>query len=282
MLVQRDLKVRYKNSVLGFGWSLINPLVQVVIITLVMQHVMHVSIPNFHAYVFCATLPWLFFNTAIMDTSMSLVTFYHLMRRTYFARELLPLAAVIANLIHFFLATGVFIAYMLLNTLFHGVQYGHFEMPLQWSAPLVVIPMLGLTLLVVGISLFLSVWTLYFEDIRFLADSALRILYWALPVLWFPEMVASRTDPDWRKRLFYYFCLLNPLSIFITAFKKLMMVPTKLPGPPGPNGLPTLVITQALSAQEWGFLLLALATSAGIAVLGHRFFSVWKWKLAER
>src|SRR5436305_9665408 len=99
IFVQRDLKVRYKNSFLGFGWSLINPLLQVLTIAVIIQFVLKIRIPNYHVYLFCATLPWLFFSTALMDTSLSLVHYYPLMRRVYFPRILVPLASVIYNVI---------------------------------------------------------------------------------------------------------------------------------------------------------------------------------------
>src|SRR5690349_17515854 len=90
ILVQRDLKVRYKNSILGFGWSLINPLVQVLTIALVFKVLGLIGganqPKNVSAYLFCATLPWLFFSTAVMDSSLALAHYHSLMKRVYFPR----------------------------------------------------------------------------------------------------------------------------------------------------------------------------------------------------
>ncbi len=104
MFVQRDLRVRYKNSILGLGWSLVNPLVQVGTIAVVLQFLMRTDIESYYAYVFCAVLPWHFYNTANMDGTQSLVAQYGLLRKTYFPREIIPIATVIANLFHFLLA----------------------------------------------------------------------------------------------------------------------------------------------------------------------------------
>ncbi|MFN3649557.1 MAG: ABC transporter permease [Armatimonadota bacterium] len=274
ILVRRDLKIRYKNSVLGFGWSLLNPLAQVLTITLVLKFLGAQGVTeNYHAYVFCALLPWLFFSTATMDAGMSLVAFHDLLRRAYFPREALPLTTVAANFIHFLLAMGVFLVYETLNPLFWWVVDGKFNFPIQPTVVLTVIPMAGLFLLVSGIAMFISVWTLYFEDVRYLADSGMKILYWLVPVLYFPELILHR-DPGGRGELIYTLYMLNPLSAFITSFKKLTLPPTKSPGGEW--------MTTPMGAQDWGFLGIAMVVSLVFFLLAHRYFNARKWKLAER
>jgi lipopolysaccharide transport system permease protein len=275
ILVQRDLKVRYKNSVLGFGWSLINPLIQVLTITLVLRVMMKGGNPNYSAYVFCATLPWLFFSTAVLDASPSLVLYHTLVRRTYFPREIIPLATIIANLIHFLLAWSVFLAYTLVSSLFWWAVLPKHPLVfmLQPTALLSVIPLAGLVLLATGIGLVLSVWTLWFEDIRFITDSFMRILYWLVPVLYYPDTFLHLKNPD-RGALYYTIYMMNPLSAFITSIRKLVLAPTEMPG--------DTVMTTPMGAPEWSFLAAALVTSVGVAYLGHRYFAARKWRLAER
>lgn len=274
LFVQRDLKVRYKNSILGFGWSLLNPLVQVLTIAIMLQFLLRNRVPSYHAYLFCATLPWLFFSTSIMDSTNSLLAYYNILRKTYFPREILPLATVIANFIHFLLATVVLIAYLLLNSLFWAVIYHKFECPILPTVLLLPIPMLGLAMLVTGIAMVISVWTLYYEDIRFLADSGLKILYWLVPVLWYPDLIRVAIHPVWKGHALFAFCMANPLAAFITAFKKLTLVPAKMPE--------MSTATAPMGAPEWLFLGLALLTSFGVLIVGHRYFSRRKWALAER
>jgi ABC-type polysaccharide/polyol phosphate export permease len=278
ILVQRDLKVRYKNSALGFGWSLVNPLAQVVIITIVIQFLMRVEIKNYHAYVFCATLPWLFFSTALMDSSFSLVGCYNLIRRTYFARELVPISAVAANAVHFVLATGVFLLYMAAGSIFFWITRGVFDFSIQPTFFLILIPMAGLTLLVAGISFFLSVWTLAFEDVRYLLDSVLKILYWVVPVIYFPDVILHQV-PGASGQLWYSLYMLNPLSAYITAFRKLTLAPTQLLGAGEPG---QVIMTTPMGPSEWLFLGIALLTSLGVFLAGYRYFASRKWKLAER
>jgi lipopolysaccharide transport system permease protein len=270
LFVERDLKVRYKNSVLGFGWSLINPLVQVLTLTFVLLRFMapDMRTENYHAYVFCGMVPWLFFNTALLDSANALIGYQGLLRKTYFPREILPLAVVIANFIHLLLTTAVLLAYLTANSLFWWAVLGKFNFPLSPTVFLIPIPMLGLALLVTGLAMFISVWTLYYEDVRFILDSMFRVLYWVVPVLYFGEAVLKHAG-----RAAYTAYMLNPLSGLITAFRKLTLVPTKFS-----DGQ----VVPAMGVVEWGFVLWALAISAGMAYLGFAYFNKRKWALAER
>lgn len=275
IFVQRDLKVRYKNSALGFGWSLLNPLMQVFTLSFVILFLMKQEDrpQNYHMYVFCATLPWLFFNTTLLDSASSLLNYHQLMRRTYFPRELVPLASVAANLVHFGLATGVFILYAFVNSIVNWIVGGSFNLSLLPTVLLLPLPMLGLAMLVTGLSMFLSVWTLYFEDVKYIADSALKILYWLVPVIYWAEMILRRDLGGWNREI-YVLYMLNPLAAFITAFRKLALVPTKMLG--------TNTVTPHMTAAEWAFLAIGLLSSAAILALGYRYFCSRKWHLAER
>src|SRR5438067_5070387 len=112
ILVQRDLAVRYKNTIFGFAWSMINPLLQVIVITVVLKYALRIDVPNYSAYIFCAFLPWSFFQLGLLDASTSLLFNEPLIRKVYFPREVIPLSLVISNLIHFALATLVFLVFM--------------------------------------------------------------------------------------------------------------------------------------------------------------------------
>src|SRR5687767_4581183 len=91
-MVQRELKIRYKNSALGFFWSLINPLVTVLVMTFVFKFIMANDTPSFSSYILAAYLPFMFFQLAIMDSAQSVLGALPLVRKIYFPREVLPLA----------------------------------------------------------------------------------------------------------------------------------------------------------------------------------------------
>src|SRR6185436_10302551 len=73
ILVQRDIDLRYKNTRLGFVWSLLNPLLQVLVITVVLKYILRIDVQNYSAYIFCAFLPWSFFQLTLLDASTSLL-----------------------------------------------------------------------------------------------------------------------------------------------------------------------------------------------------------------
>src|SRR3990172_686447 len=150
-LVVRDLKVRYKNSILGFFWSLASPLVQVATITVVVKYVMQVEIPNYSAYLLVAFLPWMFLQMSLMDASQSVLAHHDLLKKVYFPREVLPLSMVIANLIHFLLALVVFFIYLLI---IHAPIVATW-----WLLPVLVVIEL---LLVTGLSLFVSCMNVFY------------------------------------------------------------------------------------------------------------------------
>jgi len=275
LLIQRDLKVRYKNSVLGFGWSFLNPLLQVLTITLVLQFLMGTRTQSYHAYVLCAMLPWMFFNTALMDACASLVSYYNLIRRTYFPREIIQLSTIASNGIHLLLAIGVFLLYMTLNPIFWSLAGQTPSWPIQPTFLLTPIPLIGLVLLTTGLAFFLSVWNLYLEDVRFITDSLLKIAYWTVPVVYFADMILARM-PGERGQWLYTAYMLNPLACYVTVFRKLTLPPTQIT-------MGELEIrTAGMMPQDWGFLALALVTSTAVFVLGQRFYSARKWRLAER
>jgi len=113
-LVKRELKVRYKNSILGFVWSFINPLIAVVILTYVFQIIQNGHQPNYSAYLLAGYLPYQFFSTSLMDAAGSVTGNMALVSKIYFPREILPIAAVLSNLVHCMFGLCVFFTYLLL------------------------------------------------------------------------------------------------------------------------------------------------------------------------
>ena len=100
-LAIRDLKVRYKNSVLGVLWSLLNPLGMTLVFTIVFTLMVPSQIPNFPVFFLCGYLPWAFFSTSVTDATGTFVDNANLIKKVYFPREILPLSNVISNLVNF-------------------------------------------------------------------------------------------------------------------------------------------------------------------------------------
>ena len=128
-MVQRELKIRYKNSLLGFLWSMLNPLVTVLVLSFVWGNFLNTGakIPSVTAYMLAAYLPFTFFQLCLMDSAQTVLTAMPLIKKIYFPREILPLASVISNFLHLLMALAMFFVYLLLVYLrsiyvHHGLQ----------------------------------------------------------------------------------------------------------------------------------------------------------------
>ena len=192
VLTARELKARYRGSVLGFLWSLLNPLLMLAVYTVVFQLIF----PNraagtrpYALFLFTGLLPWNWLSAALADSSASLPTHGALLRKVLFPAEVLPAVAVLAQGIHFVLALPV-----LLVALVAG-SAGLFDAPVALGAPLLQVPFLlaleGLFLL--GVGLLLAALTVHFRDIKDLLGTALSLWFFATPVLYaLPELHSPR------------------------------------------------------------------------------------------
>ena len=270
ILVLRDLKVRYKNSALGFAWSLINPAVQVAVISFVVKYFMKVEVPNLSAYVFCAFLPWSFFQLALLDTSHSLITNERLMKKVYFPREIIPLSLVLSNLIHLLLAILVFLVYLVL----------WIQAPLLPRLAFIPFLILIELLLITGLSLMISAVSVFYEDVKYLMTVLLQVLYFAVPVMYFVEQVKNSTPNHDSHGLLFKVYMLNPLVTILTAFRTWMLQPIYIP----PSGLSPLrsIGIQTSSDVPMGYLLFTAVVSLTVAVVGYAVFNRMKWSFVER
>jgi lipopolysaccharide transport system permease protein len=274
ILVLRDLKVRYKNSALGFLWSLINPAVQVAVMSFVVKYFMKVEVPNLSAYIFCAFLPWSFFQLSLLDTSHSLIVNERLMKKVYFPREIIPLSLVFSNLIHLLLAILVFLVYLvvwipLLDPQSHGA-------PLL--ATMVRIPFLIVIefFLVTGIALVVSAVSVFYEDVKYLMTVLLQVLYFAVPVMYFVEQVKNSTPNHDSHGLLFKIYMLNPLVTILTSFRAWMLQSIYIPASAHSIGI------QTSTDVPIGYVAFTAAISLAVAVIGYALFNRMKWSFVER
>ncbi len=264
-LVIRDIKVRYKNSVLGFFWSLANPLLQVATITVVFKFVGFADrIPNYSAYVLCAFLPWTFFQMSVLDAAQSVLQHGDLVKKTYFPREVLPTSFVISNLVHFILALGVFFVYLLvLGT------------PILRTWLLLPVVVLIQFMLTMGVAYIISCLNVYYEDVKYMVTVFLNLLFYLTPIIYFVEMVwtpafAARIPERYQALgvLLAKIHYMNPLSLLITAYRKILLPPANVPG------MPDLPLSYA-------HLGLAALMSLAVLLAGYLFFNSRKHRFAE-
>ena len=207
-LVTRDLKVRYKNSVLGFVWSLLNPLLTMVVFTFVFTVVFPSGgKENFPVFFLAGLLPWQFFANSVNMTTRSIVDSAHLIKKVYFPREALPLAGVLSHLVNFLLALLVFFA---LFPLFRVRVTG-------WVLLLPVIILIQL-LFTLGLGFILSTMNVFYRDTQHIMETLMLIWFFLTPIFYSledmrPILVGLRFD---LRSLMY---TLNPMASLIKAYR---------------------------------------------------------------
>lgn len=246
-LVVRDLKVRYKNSVLGFLWSLVNPLLMMLVFTVVFQIMLPQQIRVFPIFVLCALLPWNWFAASLNEAIPSIVNNAHLIKKVYFPREVLPLSVVLANGVNFLLALLVLFAVIFA----YGVHLSAWVLLL----PAIIVIQLLFTL---GVSFFLSTINVFYRDTGVIMEVVLLAWFFLTPIFYsvtvLPESreILGITVPI--QRLMY---IVNPMASLISAYRDILW--GSLEGPPGAPGL--------------DFLGRTIVTSLAILIVGYLFFT---------
>ena len=174
-LVARDLKARYRGSVLGFFWSFVNPLLLLLVYSFVFKYVLPNKNPSAEPYslfLFCGLLPWTWFASSLTEASNVLISGGNLIKKVLFPAEVLPVVTVAANMVHFLFGLPILLLFLLWN--------GH----LSATALLIPLPMLVQLVFTVGVALFVSALTVHFRDIQSILTHLLHIWFFATPVLY--------------------------------------------------------------------------------------------------
>lgn len=206
MWTLREVKVRYKQSLLGAAWAILQPLVLMIMFTMVFAYFARVpsdGIP-YPLFSYVALLPWTFFSTSISFAVPSLVNNMGLVTKIYFPREILPLGAVIAALVDFVVASTVFVALMVL---YRAPLYGS----LLW-VPLLVVTQVALTLGVVFFAATVNVW---YRDIRFVVPLGLQLWMYASPIIYPISLVPERWQGVYR---------LNPMAGLLDSYRRVILL----------------------------------------------------------
>ena len=202
-LIIRDLKVKYKGSILGVFWSLLNPLLLLIVYSIAFKYVIRIEVENFPLFFMTGFLPWTFLTLSLSSSVNVMVDHRHLIKKIYFPREILPVSLVLFNLVQFLLTFLVlFVALRL------------FKIP--WGLSLVYLPLIiGLqTTFITGITLVLSSLSVYFRDIKHLIEVFLQMWFWLTPIAYPFNLV-----PDKVKFLFKF----NPMTLFVIAYREILL-----------------------------------------------------------
>jgi ABC-type polysaccharide/polyol phosphate export permease len=257
-LVRRDLKLRYKNSVGGIAWSLLNPLMQIFVITIVMKFIQARPISSYSAYLFGIVFLWNFFQITLVDGCVAILNNAQLVRKVYFPRAILPLATMLGNLFHFAVAFGFTLLYFFVL----GAYPGNIR-PVIFA----VIPIVAVTaVLSLGISYILAYLNVFYEDVRFVVTALTQLLFYVMPVFFTIEQVAAKG--------FYKPYMLNPIAALLVGYQRALLPPPPVAGPNGQN-LPPVDV-------PWLYLGIATLSSFAILTIGFALFEKYQWEMAER
>ncbi len=201
VLTARDIKVRYKQTVLGAAWAIVRPVLTMLIFSVVFGTLAKMPSDGFPypVFVYAALLPWTFFATAISTSGQSLVGSTNLVSKVYFPRLIIPLSSIGAGLIDLAISTGI----LLLMMLWYGVG---------WSINLLAAPVLLMAVIFIalGVGTLLSALTVAYRDFTHLTPFIVQIWMYITPVIFPVSLVPER----WQWLLY-----LNPMTGLIEGFR---------------------------------------------------------------
>ena len=220
-LVVRDLKVRYKSSALGIAWSWLNPLLMMVVYTVVFTVFLpRDDIPHYPIFLLCGLLPWNFFNDSIFQATGSIVGNAHLIKKVYFPREVLPISIALSNLVNFLIALPVLFILAFI-----------FGAPLTWWALLLPFTIAIQVTFTLGLAFFLATFNIFYRDTQHILGALMLAWFFLTPVVYqiqdVPQQITVLTitfDAQlWLRRL-------NPMASIIASYRDLLYhgVPTGL------------------------------------------------------
>jgi lipopolysaccharide transport system permease protein len=211
-LTWRDIKVRYKQTVLGAGWAIIQPFFMMVVFSVFFGRLAHVpsdGIP-YPVFAFCALLPWQLFANAVAESSNSLVANERLITKVYFPRLLVPISAVLGGLVDF----GVAFAILLLMMVFYGIRPGWAVIALPAFIFLAMVTALG-------VGLWFSALNVKYRDVRYTINFVIQFWLLATPVAYPSSLIPVRWRPLYG---------LNPMAGVVEGFRWALLGKSEGPG----------------------------------------------------
>lgn len=201
----REIKIRYKQSLLGAAWAILQPLTMMAVFTLVFSYLTRIptdGIP-YPLFSYVALLPWTFFATSVSFGVPTLINNLNLVTKTYFPREILPISAIGAGFFDFMVASTIFL-FMLL----------FYRVPLSWNVVWIPVLIALQILLTFGVTLLGSAIIVLYRDVRFIVPLALQLWLYATPIIYPISLV-----PD-RFRSLY---MLNPMAGIIQSYRLVIL-----------------------------------------------------------
>ncbi|MDQ3250579.1 MAG: ABC transporter permease [Chloroflexota bacterium] len=251
-LVTSELKARYKNSMLGFVWSLLNPLGMMLVFTVVFSFLLtdRNRVEKYPLFLLCGLLPWNYFSSAVMGSINSVVSNANLVKKVHFPREVLPIAGVLAQLVNFLLAFVVLFAALVV----FRAQFS----PWLWLLPLVILIQ---TCFALGIALILSTLNVFYRDTMMIMDVIMLAWFFLTPVVYAVNMLPNAyTILGYVVDVRRWSYILNPMASLINIYRDLLFLGSR---------------------TDLDFFLRTTITSLVVLVFGYWFFIRYSDRFGE-
>jgi lipopolysaccharide transport system permease protein len=249
-LVARELKARYRGSVLGFFWSFVNPLLLLLVYSFVFSVVLRRDTDPTNAsgpyaiFLFCGILPWTWFSSSVLESSSVLISGGNLIKKVLFPAEVLPIVTVLANMVHFLLGLPILFLFMIA----YGVRPDPWDL---WWFPIVILVQLVFT---IGMALVVSSLTVHFRDLKDILGNLMTFWFFGTPIIY--DMGLFKDKPLAKSLL-----NLNPFTHLAISYQELLFYR-------GPFG-------------HWKWLLAVGGASVGLFLFGYFLFDRLRDTFAE-
>jgi homopolymeric O-antigen transport system permease protein len=211
-MVGRDLKLRYRGSILGTAWSLLNPLTQLLVFNFVFSSVLPLNIPNYTLFLFIGLLAWVWFQTSLTGAATVIIDGRALIKQPNFPATILPVVVVVANLLHFLLALPILFFFLSLARI-------------PFSEPIVLLPVIiALQMLfTVSLAYFVATFHVFFRDTQHLVGVFLFLFFYLTPVFYNADAIPDKYQLIYR---------MNPVLQLLEAYRAVLLHNTwPSPGP---------------------------------------------------
>ena len=202
-LVRKDLRGRYKGSVLGFCWTFINPLLQLLVYNVVFSVILKNNIDKYYLFLFVALVPWIFFSSALMGGATSIISQQEMVKKIYFPREVLPISYVTSSFVNMLFSFAVIFIILVLSRVGFNVKallYLPFIMVVEY-------------ILALGIGMLTAAIDVYFRDMEHILSIVTMAWMYLTPIMYTVELVPERYMPLFN---------LNPMTPIIIAYRDIL------------------------------------------------------------
>jgi ABC-2 type transport system permease protein len=256
-MVRTELKVRYKNSVLGFAWSLLNPILYLVVFYVAFDLILGAGIPAFPLFLLSGLLIWNLYSAGLGAATGSIVGNAGLLKKVAFPREILPLAAIGAALVHFFLQSLVLAGALLVA-----------RWDIAWAfLPLLPLALVALLLFTAGLGILLGSINVYLRDTAHFLELALLAWFWMTPIVYGFETIQNHAK--WAVKVY----MLNPVIPIVLVFQRAIYARPDNPkvpvGSPGHAILPHWDWTGYVAYLGYSFAVGILVFALAVWVFGR-------------